>query len=49
MIKLRFMRERLRDKERLVHILTAIDALLDGSKRYSMEDAEKDTIIFSVL
>ena len=40
------MRERLRDKERLVHILTAIDALLDGSKRYSMEDAEKDTIIF---
>ena len=40
------MRERIRDKERLVHILTAIDALLDGSKRYSPEQAEKDTIIF---
>ena len=40
------MRERLRDKERLVHILTAIDNLVDGSKRYSAEDAEKDTIIF---
>ncbi len=26
------MRERLRDKERLVHILTAIDNLVDGSK-----------------
>ena len=31
-IKLKFMRERLRDKERLVHILTAIDNLLDGNK-----------------
>ena len=40
------MRERLRDKERLVHILTAIDTLLDGSKRYTPEQAEKDTIIF---
>lgn len=40
------MRERLRDKERLVHILTAIDNLLDGSDRYTMEQAEKDTIIF---
>ena len=40
------MRERIRDKERLVHILTAIDNLVDGSKRYSAEDAEKDTIIF---
>ena len=40
------MRERIRDKERLVHILTAIDNLLDGSKRYSYEQAEKDVIIF---
>ena len=40
------MRERLRDRERLVHILTAIDNLLDGSKRYTMEQAEKDAIIF---
>ena len=40
------MRERIRDKERLVHILTAIDNLTEGSKRYTVEDAEKDTIIF---
>ena len=40
------MRERIRDKERLVHILTAIDTLMEGSKRYSIEQAEKDTIIF---
>ena len=40
------MRERIRDKERLVHILTAIDNLTDGSKRYTVEQAEKDTIIF---
>ena len=40
------MRERIRDKERLVHILTAIDNLLDGSKRYTVEQAEKDSIIF---
>lgn len=40
------MRERIRDKERLVHILTAIDNLTEGSKRYTVEDAEKDSIIF---
>ncbi|MBQ7632000.1 MAG: DUF86 domain-containing protein [Paludibacteraceae bacterium] len=40
------MRERIRDKERLVHMLTAIDNLLDGSKRYTMEQAEQDAIIF---
>ena len=40
------MRERIRDKERLVHILDAIDCLLEGSKRHSMEQAEKDKIIF---
>ena len=40
------MRERIRDKERLVHILTAIDNLLDGSNRYTVEQAEKDAIIF---
>jgi len=40
------MRERIRDKERLVHILTAIDNLLNGSQRYTMEQAEKDSIIF---
>jgi uncharacterized protein with HEPN domain len=40
------MRERIRDKERLEHILTAIDNLTEGSKRYTVEDAEKDSIIF---
>lgn len=40
------MRERIRDKERLEHILTAIDNLLDGSKRYTPAQAEKDAIIF---
>ena len=40
------MRERIRDNERLEHILTAIDILLDGSKRYTVEQAEQDSIIF---
>ena len=40
------MRERIRDKERLVHILEAIDSLMEGRKRYSVEQAEKDDIIF---
>ena len=40
------MRERIRDKERLVHILTAIDNLLNGSERYTIEQAEKDVIVF---
>ena len=40
------MREPIRDKERLEHILQAIDNLQEGSKRYTPEQAEKDTIIF---
>lgn len=40
------MRERIRDKERLVHILTAIDNLTEGSKHYTTEQAAKDSIIF---
>ena len=40
------MWERIRDKERLEHILAAIDVLTEGSKRYTVEQAEKDTIIF---
>ena len=40
------MRERIRDKERLEHILTAIDTLIEGSKRHTVEEAEKDSIIF---
>ena len=40
------MRERIRDKGRLEHILTAIDNLLEGSKRHTMEEAAADNIIF---
>lgn len=40
------MRERIRDKERLEHILQAINILQDGATRYSVEQAEKDSIIF---
>ena len=40
------MRERIRDKERLEHILAAIDTLIEGSKRFTVEQAEKDSIIF---
>jgi len=40
------MREPIRDKERLEHILQAIDILQDGSKRYTPEQAENDSIIF---
>ena len=40
------MRERIRDKERLEHILTAIDNLTEGSKLHTVEEAEKDSIIF---
>ena len=40
------MRERVRDKERLEHILSAIDILLDASNRYTMEQAAEDAIIF---
>ena len=40
------MRERIRDKERLVLILTTIDNLTEGRKRYTVEEAEKDVIIF---
>ena len=40
------MRERIRDKERLEHMLTAINTLQEGSKRYTVEQAENDSIIF---
>ena len=40
------MREPVRDIERLQHMLTAIDTLIDGASRYSVEQAEKDSIIF---
>ena len=40
------MREPIRDKERLEHILQAINNLQEGSKRYTPKQAEEDTIIF---
>lgn len=40
------MRERIRDKERLEHILEAIDNLSEGSKQFTPEQAEKSSIIF---
>lgn len=40
------MREQVRDKERLQHILEAIEILQNGAERYSMEQAEKDSIIY---
>ena len=40
------MRERIRDKERLEHILAAIDVLEKGGQRHTVEEAEEDAIIF---
>ena len=40
------MREPIRDIGRLKHILTTIDILQDGAKRYTIEQAEKDSIVF---
>lgn len=40
------MREPIRDIGRLKHILTAIDILQDGAKRYTIEQAENDSIVF---
>ena len=40
------MREPVRDIERLRHILSAIDILQDGAKRYTVEQAQSDSIIF---
>jgi len=40
------MRERIRDKERLQHILDAINTLQSGAERYTIEQVEGDTIIF---
>ena len=40
------MRERIIDKERLEHILAAIDVLEKGGQRHTIEEAEEDAIIF---
>ena len=40
------MREQVRDNERLQHILKAIDILLSGAQRYSLETVEEDPIVY---
>lgn len=40
------MRERIKDKGRLEHILQAIDVLLSHKNRYTFEEMANDPIIF---
>lgn len=40
------MREQIRDKERLQHILDAINTLQDGAKHHTIKQAEEDSIIY---
>lgn len=40
------MREQIRDKERLEHILNAIDIILDSKNRFTFEQIECDPIVF---
>ena len=40
------MRERIKDNDRLQHILDAIDVLQSGAQRYSLEQIEKDSILY---
>jgi len=40
------MREQIRDNERLQHILDAIDALEQGSQRYTAQQGAEDCIIY---
>ena len=40
------MREQIRDKERLQHILDAIDVLQDGVRRFDFNEIKDDHIIF---
>ncbi len=40
------MRERIKDKGRLEHILTAINAILENKVKYSFEDVQNDSIVF---
>ncbi|MBR3565443.1 MAG: DUF86 domain-containing protein [Paludibacteraceae bacterium] len=40
------MREPIRDKERLQHILNAIDIIIDRKEAYSVEQLQSDPIIF---
>ncbi len=40
------MREKIRDKGRLEHILNAINAIMESKQKYSFQDVENDSIIF---
>ena len=40
------MREKIRDRERLEHMLSAIDVLLTRKDKYTPEEVEDDPIIF---
>jgi len=40
------MREKVKDKGRLEHILTSINVLLDNKDKYSCENFSKDPIVF---
>ena len=40
------MREKIKDKGRLEHILSSIDIILNNKNRYEYEDVIKDPIIF---
>lgn len=40
------MREKIKDKGRLEHILNSINILLENKKRYSFEEVTNDPIIF---
>ncbi len=40
------MREPVRDKERLLHILEAINTIEESRKKYNSENAEKDPIVY---
>lgn len=40
------MRERIRDKERLEHILAAINVLLESRERHTLAEAQADPIVY---
>lgn len=40
------MRDKIRDKERLEHIMESIEKIITGSKRWSRDEMIKDPIIF---
>lgn len=46
MINSLYMRETIKDKGRLEHILNSIDILLSNKDKYEFADVEKDSIVF---